>query len=1520
MNESAKMSFCRITGRSRGLPKPNYFPLLTPISPGDARRFCRITGKAYGLPSHHYIPVILTTFSKNRKCKITSAGSDSSHYKPDVNYGKRKHIILTDYRYVFPVFDEADELQKNLMNLLNTKDIDGDNFVYRVEERKCNLVFPAKLEAAVRDGDVKDVMLAKDSDTVLLKMKQGRNVSVDLQEYDVSVNSLLDGEGPKYEVIMEREAEEKENKRKHKKRKQHLSQITQIFEKKEQIQDEEDQKELAFKRAKEEKTKSKLNGHKERSVEVTEEALDSMRSKCNLYLASGDWRDLIKPVIESWDWETYEKEMSCLEIKPIVSTLPGPCCIDPIFLTPNELHIDTSKLDGTTGFDSTSYIGPMTKQTINSDIINSIKSMQMEDLRNLENLTEKILNDPNLLNVIPKKEELVHILENIAKGTSTEINKVPGLTLQIDKAREIFLTGQMVSTPTGNIFVPGQAILTPSGLEYVPGFTVATDTGSSFIPGMLTSADDGTNSFVTGQIIDEHFVCGQLSQTTMEPKFVEGQTVKTGESFKFVPGIFNSDSDTFVPGQNIQTSDGLQFVPGQTMTNENGDHQFLPGQNIFDDKEGWTFVPGQTLDGKFIAGKSVITEKGSKFIPGQFVGEHFVPGVTQNGQFQPGINVETKQGCKFIDGQMIASVHGDIFVPGKSIMTNAGACEFTQAKNIDEIVFKESINTPLIIDPSNIEYSTPSLSVYGHMVQTANGVEFYPDGTDLENISAGKLIPGKLIKQENESKFVPGIMEKGGFIPGQVVWTDKGEQFIPGQVIETDEGLKFVPGQVIETKSGSKFVPGQSIETPEGVRFVPGQIVHTKAGPTFIPGQVISTEEEGERFVPGQVVDTEDGPRFVPGRVIETGDKITFIPGQIVQTDQGPRFVAPDLSDIEGKQQFSVQSFLVTPEELKLIKPSQTWTTPTSSKGELSVDAQMLRQLSEAGMTIGRHIEASTVDIILQSTRDRQVVEQLAKKLNLPSDQREQLHKVFKQIQHFLNTTNEKCQNGVISPSGEIAHMNGFSKNTAKINDIDSNRNNNMNGDEHQTDDTMQIVDTIVSTVLSVMRSNELPLAKNSLAERFNSNSSYVYELISKELEQKMGQINLLDLNVETTSKSIENMIELRLNEEVECIIHIRKVNLINEIIGGKSNDNQQILDSVTTVLDNDDMIKAIEILVHNEPAIIQNVVKCLQENSNEINDHTRISDDMRKTVISAVRKTSVDEIKKMATSQDKTAIEKLVTDAIALSKALGYTDVSTTLNGILSNSNIDFLTMEQDSVSELLQRVLVMRKLSKNNPLLEEALNNMITDPYSARKDSKIRELIRQSGVVTISLGEKVPLVNSSDVPISYLCSDNQLAMEDFLLRRQTKCRGAFLIVKEGIQAVVPRELSRDVLTGKCAYTVLDENGIRHFEPLHVFSALKLNAPLTSHRFSIYSCDMGSSDDFEIESVLTSTCSTLSNNIQFTTANGSVPTIESARQNLDNTPMLKKRRLIESCSSKNEKVIALWVTDDIIYRFSIYF
>lgn len=1517
------MSFCRITGKSRGLPKPNYFPLLAPISPADAKRFCRITGRAYGLPSHHYIPVILTTYSSRTKCRITSS-KDGRRRKlaDDSEYGKRKHMVLSDYRYIFPVFDESDEQQRNLIDLLNSKECDGtdEKFVYRVGERNFGLVFPARLEAAVRDGDVRDVMLAKDSDTMLLKMRQGKNVSVDLHSYDLASNSLFDGEGPKLDVILERELQEKKLKQQRAKRgKGSLLQMANIFESKERVQDEQLLNEVAIQEQKRRKIEVRNAAIKKRKVDFTnEEGVSAMRSECSLYLASGDWRDLVKPVIESWDWDTYENQAQNPDIQCITNAVPTPCQIEAQIIETRTINVDPAVLNGTTGFVTVPCIGnlvPVKPQEF-EEFVKSVQNIPNNHLLKTRNLFESLEGNENL----PKHSEILEILQKICTGVPSEINSVSGVSVQLNVNRTAFVVGQTIETPTGRVFIPGHTQSTSNGPIFVPGLALNSTDGTTFIPGTMrpSEGNDAPVTFVAGQIVENTFVQGQTMHTTNGDKFVNGQTVVTSNGLAFVPGQVNEKANVFVPGQTMTIGEDLsKFVPGQTVTTADGE-RFIAGQNTYSEKLGCSFVPGQTVGDKFVAGISIILPEGSKFVPGQYADDIFVPGITADSmegvlQFTPGLNVETKQGPKFIEGQMVSSQHGHIFMPGKTYTSDEGAVDFQIAKTVHDMNISEATSNDFVIDPASGDISKPSLSVYGHMVQTEKGIEFYPDSINVKNLPSGKIVPGKLIKQDVDSKFVPGIMENGGFIPGQVVWTDKGEQFLPGQVIETNDGLKFVPGQVIETNGGSKFVPGQSVETPEGVRFVPGQIVHTKAGPTFIPGQVIHTEDEGERFVPGQVVDTDDGPRFVPGRVVENGDKVTFIPGQIVQTDDGPRFVAPDLSNIEGEQHFSVQSFLINPEELSLLKSTHTWNTNNNdnSKGELSVDSKMLRQLSEAGMKIGRQIEASAVDIVLQSTRDIQTVAKLAEKMQLSDTATEKLHTLFKELKSVINNRFE---------NGDISHdlfENGPAKYIARIDDqrntIKQSRSNNNNNDN--PDETMQLVDVLVSTLLAVITSDELYGAKNS--ERKLYNSSSLFELLSDILVNKIAQGD--DSTLATFNLSAVDLIAVLRSVETELdkVIHecsyVSKIDMVKATIANSANFQacNSSIENIYKVLDEEpEMAEVVRNLANNDPGIMHEIIANLQNNFTSETTEITVTDLLHQCIVAAVKQSADAQLDRIINERQSDELIIVVKKAVALSKALGHPELSSILASALINTENVNAILLNSAAKEILHRILIMDKLSECQPDLKISMENLLADPYAARKDSTLRELLRQSGVVTIPLPEQTqPLVNSNDVPISILCSENQLAMEDFLLRRRAKTRGAFLIVKDGYQAVVPRELSRDVLTGKCAYTVLDENGIHHFEPLHVFSALKLTAPSVAHRFSIYSCDVAnSSDDYvgsngagSSTSVTTSSLSSCCD-IQLKTKCGDNGIVQndgntkiSTTTTSENTLILRKRRQIQN-------------------------
>ncbi|XP_038208120.1 obscurin isoform X3 [Zerene cesonia] len=1458
------MSFCRITGRSRGLPKPNYFPLLAPISPADAKRCCRITGKSYGLPSHHYIPVLLISRSSKTKCKITNVSGELGphHYSPEINYGNRKHDIIPDYRYIFPVLDGSTDAQKALIELLSMKQVTEEKkYVYTVDERRCSLVFSARMEAAVRDGDVRDVMLAKDSDTVLIKTKQGRSVSMDFKDFTEDVE-MFEGEGPNAEVLKQREMEELEERKKKRKRAAGLSSMKKIFENKEklaEVQEIEEEKLRQDRLAKKAKLEVRHEKHDVKSFSNNNFDVEHMRSKSSIIMCSGDWKDQVHPIIESWDCDLIDKNSSDNKYTPKVTTLPTPVKITPYHCEAEIFQADNNIGETSIPLENVPCVNPLKpiKSRPSEEVLNAVKQMSSERLIDTANVTEKML-QTNKMDMIPTFEELPDIVKNIKKGKREKVAKISGLTLDINKARK-FVPGQHVNTPQGPVFVPGQTVETPAGPVFVPGLSVNTPLGASLIPGHIVANENNNEPiFLAGQVMNtadgEQFVCGQTVKNKDDTyRFIEGQTVLSEDGFKFVPGkVVNTGSDeVFVPGQTISTPDGIQFIPGQTIT-ENGNTIFTPGQNAKIENE-WQFIPGQVVhqddELHFVPGATLATPNGLKFIPGQTVainGETcFVPGITkmENSElkFVPGTTVETINGPKFIEGQIVQTTYGEKFVPGTTIIQANGHVEFSVAKSMEDVQFSDSAPVGLPIDIKTCSVSEESLYVFGHMIQTTNGIEFYPGSRVPKN--DGKIVPGRLVKNEaGESRFVPGTMVEGIFVPGQIVFTENGEQFVPGQVVDTSDGPKFVPGQVVNTKSGPKFVPGQTIHTIDGPRFVPGQIIETKAGPTFIPGQVISTDE-GSRFVPGQVVDTEEGPRFVPGRVIETDDNgVTFVPGQIVQTPEGLKFVAPDLVEGEEGLEFSVQSFLVTPEELKLLKVKTNPNDTTSTKGELTIDTNMLRQLSEAGMSIGRQVPAElpAINVILNETKNAEALKEFVSDFGLKDTVANQLMDVIKSIIEMSGHVKSEIhqnQNGVrnFNKTGKLQKSRSHEK---------------LNGEQIVSEEKIHeehIKNSIAAAVLAALVTAE------QFEEINNNNGKEKYQHILKSIDTILGKsidedfvTAMYHILQKEDEKGIlcEEILENTTQPKVELI----KI-AVNSTLSKHSLTETEIIEKFSDFLksENEVLGPAFKNITKNDSNLLQHVLGRISDSISFIKTDQDAAESLQKAIVSAVQESSAGELQNMLQNTDKKDLKELILQSIGLARVLGMSDVAKSLLSLV-NDELSLSKIEGDETSmNILKRLTVMRKLAEQTPDLHATLEKLEKNPELARSDPKMRELVRESAALMI-IPEESPLMTSDDVPLSLLQPENSLAMEEFLFQRK-KCPGALLIMKRGLQAVVPREASRAVLTGEVAYSVLDENGIRHFEPLHVFSALNLSKPI-AHRFSMYSCPIADEKDDDLQNI----------------------------------------------------------------------
>lgn len=647
----------------------------------------------------------------------------------------------------------------------------------------------------------------------------------------------------------------------------------------------------------------------------------------------------------------------------------------------------------------------------------------------------------------------------------------------------------------------------------------------------------------------------------------------------------------------------------------------------------------------------------------------------------------------------------------------------------------------------------------------------------------------------------------------------------------------------------------------------------------------------------GQVVETANGPCFVPGKIVESEDRVTFIAGQVVETPEGLKFVAPDLKEIDDEYEFNLQGFIVTPEELALFKPKTNLQPSNLDPSEFSIDDLILKQLAEAGMSIGRQVESETVNLVLQSKLNSEIVEKFCEGNKMDFEVADSIFKMIKVLTEDykgkINSENltDKIME-LIAPMLEAAEAGNQVESDSK--DGKNKKSSRKSGavkfamDAAQVAEANQMCNILTKVMIEILKNEEVGSIEGdgSLVSQHVVNGKQkkgsgkkaesVYEIISNILQDSIQNMNVEQLQETFTSPHMRELVLEKLSNtinKVETICHIEemKQNLMSSLFGvvgndqnnkkkighsqsstggGDSaavtpqimvNDNDFVIEQFCDIVEDVELSSAFSAMSRNNPQLLMDVLNSLQNNSLDIsNPNVSTKDLIQKAIIAAVNAENDNKIEELLTTENSQHVENVFNEALMLAKVLGLNSEAMTLITALDKSTkgVDMKDIVLDEAAKsVIRRVLVMKQLAEVDPDYQDALELLHQSPHRAVKDEIVRELVRKSGLVSIAVPEKKPVESSKDVPMSLLVNDNILAMEDFMLRSGTASK-AFLIIKDGIQAVIPREKSHDVLTGKCAFTVLDENGIRHFEPLHVMSALKMNAANQHHRFSMYAND----------------------------------------------------------------------------------
>ena len=162
--------------------------------------------------------------------------------------------------------------------------------------------------------------------------------------------------------------------------------------------------------------------------------------------------------------------------------------------------------------------------------------------------------------------------------------------------------------------------------------------------------------------------------------------------------------------------------------------------------------------------------------------------------------------------------------------------------------------------------------------------------------------------------------------------------------------------------------------------------------------------------------------------------------------------------------------------------------------------------------------------------------------------------------------------------------------------------------------------------------------------------------------------------------------------------------------------------------------------------------------------------------------------------------------------------------------------------VLEVLKKLFCMRKLAEKDPEKRSRIAKLQKFGSGDRNDMLLRDMWDMADILTKSpsagkgnkkLKKSKSMVKKSrsmvmsakDIPMNaFLAMKGQAEkgkdeswLKNFLADSVVddvpwECSKALIIMKEGFQAIIPREASRSILLGEASYTLIDDNGIEFF------------------------------------------------------------------------------------------------------------
>lgn len=726
-------------------------------------------------------------------------------------------------------------------------------------------------------------------------------------------------------------------------------------------------------------------------------------------------------------------------------------------------------------------------------------------------------------------------------------------------------------------------------------------------------------------------------------------------------------------------------------------------------------------------------------------------------------------------------------------------------KNVNDILMQTGVHQlPTIKEITEVIKNLNS--AVPHLVEA----EIECKGTDQSNIKIKRRVSGVKVKLSSGK-----------------------ECFITGQMVHTDDGEVFVPGQTIENEFGSEYAPGITI------------MLDNK--PTLISGLIMGEEEREPMFLPTESTITSDG-------------QLTFTTEQEVRPKPAP----PKKEKYNFTTSFAK---LNEPEKEEIEAPVSNATVeeaPKIKKKRKKVPKKKKEKMPELAEVPEepKHVCEAPVEIVEVTIQPSKEEIDLEEQRRLEFERMKQIlmDDGMDDVISSLESKKLKLEQKLEEMRKLCVRLENDSVNYVKMEDAVEIARNITNNDT--------VVTKIADILLTLTRRSAAFRDKNSINVEnvknpfLNCNTSFMtdadekLESASDKLkillktaviaandvfktrprDQLMAMHTLGDVISDTLKHNTELIDELcqlmntchERNEICTSIfrqltqnVRENKVEVLKAAIKNNITEDDwgELAEKISSILQNEGeiMAEAFSKLAKSNHAVVNNILTAISKKIDDVVTEKSAIDILKNAIVTEVKDCAQRYLVELIQRGTDTKIKEYTLEALAFAQALGMDAVSEDLKELSEESVSDMSSCEANTF-EFLKRLAVVRLLTEKDYYLKAALERVKKNPECGKTDPRVRQLIRQSAAV---FSEAKPLRNSREIPLRLMRSQNLLAIEDFLVQRG-QMSYPVLINRQELQAVIPKEASRAVLSGRVPYILIDESGFTNIKPVDMLNGFK--------------------------------------------------------------------------------------------------